>query len=162
MSAVKDNLLSEHAAAFGAKCTDGGDGCCSLCGVSLSVCEECMGVGFHRPSCDWMADGSSEEQGQPFFMSERAAREAGCSGAGWYVQPATEHPGFDVRGPALTREAAAALLAPAEGFAVMVWVEAPAVRTQDQADAIVAEMLKAALPGAIKRTAGLTADVVPD
>lgn len=47
------------------------------------------------------------------------------------------------------------------GFAVTVWVEGPTIKTEEDADAIVAAMLEVALPGAQEQAAGLAANVVP-
>jgi hypothetical protein len=44
-------VISDHASAAGALCTDDGTGCCSTCGVSLDVCEQCSGVGYHQAGC---------------------------------------------------------------------------------------------------------------
>jgi hypothetical protein len=40
-----------HADAAGALCVDDGNGCCGLCGVAMTPCDECKGVGYHAASC---------------------------------------------------------------------------------------------------------------
>ncbi len=38
-------------AATGGPCLDDDTGCCRFCGVSLTLCETCGGVGYHRDGC---------------------------------------------------------------------------------------------------------------
>jgi hypothetical protein len=40
-----------HDAAAGSLCQDDGTGCCGICGVAMSVCNECGGIGYHRDLC---------------------------------------------------------------------------------------------------------------
>jgi len=40
-----------HSAAGGDKCHEGPDGLCLMCGVEMSVCDACHGVGYHREHC---------------------------------------------------------------------------------------------------------------
>lgn len=51
MNDTKLTLGEAHAEAAGALCKDDGSGCCGTCGVSLSTCDSCTGVGYHRPDC---------------------------------------------------------------------------------------------------------------
>lgn len=40
-----------HAAAAGALCREDTHGCCSTCGVDMSHCNVCQGIGYHRELC---------------------------------------------------------------------------------------------------------------
>lgn len=40
-----------HDRAAGALCTDDGDGLCATCGVALTECGVCHGIGYHRTGC---------------------------------------------------------------------------------------------------------------
>lgn len=50
------DTYADHAAAAGALCVRGDDppevdGSCVACGVTMSTCETCLGVGYHRALC---------------------------------------------------------------------------------------------------------------
>jgi hypothetical protein len=49
----------EHQSAAGAACLDGGDGACVLCGVEMTTCNVCGGIGYHRENCRLSEDASS-------------------------------------------------------------------------------------------------------
>lgn len=40
-----------HEAAAGAKCHEEPDGFCLTCGVEMTVCNVCHGIGYHREGC---------------------------------------------------------------------------------------------------------------
>jgi len=44
MDSIESTDHSDHA---GDLCTDAGDGCCADCGVSMSECPDCGGIGYH-------------------------------------------------------------------------------------------------------------------
>jgi hypothetical protein len=44
-------FVTTHAAASGAECTGGPDGCCVECGVALVPCDSCGSRGYHGPGC---------------------------------------------------------------------------------------------------------------
>jgi hypothetical protein len=44
-------LRSSHDSAIGALCIDDGTGCCAECGVAMTVCDACGGVGYHCDLC---------------------------------------------------------------------------------------------------------------
>jgi hypothetical protein len=44
-----------HQAAAGAKCHEGPDGMCLTCGVEMTLCNVCKGIGYHREGCAWEA-----------------------------------------------------------------------------------------------------------
>lgn len=44
-------LADVHAGAAGELCRDSGRGVCRSCGVALTTCETCRGVGYHREDC---------------------------------------------------------------------------------------------------------------
>lgn len=48
---VRDRINAAHAARAGALCLNDGSGCCGACGVSLTLCPECQGKGYHRQGC---------------------------------------------------------------------------------------------------------------
>lgn len=51
-------LAISHEAAGGDACVDhNDDGCCDACGVELSECESCDGIGYHR---EWCSDSDYE------------------------------------------------------------------------------------------------------
>ena len=61
-----ENDAHGHERAGGDLCTDDGSGCCGVCKVSLSPCDGCGGVGYHRagcPCCPWCAAVHSGEHG---------------------------------------------------------------------------------------------------
>ena len=43
--------MNKHADSAGADCIEGADGCCTECGVSLAICDNCNGRGYHSASC---------------------------------------------------------------------------------------------------------------
>jgi hypothetical protein len=43
--------VRDHEKAAGALCIWGSDGCCTLCGVMRSECNECHGIGYHMAGC---------------------------------------------------------------------------------------------------------------
>jgi hypothetical protein len=49
-------MTAEHEAAAGAKCTEGPDGFCLTCGVEMTVCNVCHGIGYHREKCPTMPE----------------------------------------------------------------------------------------------------------
>lgn len=46
-----DTEKTSHEAAAGAKCHAGPDGFCLTCGVEMTVCNACNGIGYHREDC---------------------------------------------------------------------------------------------------------------
>ena len=52
--AMPIDCAEAHSAAAGDLCEDGGDGCCRICGVSMTECDECEGVGYHREDCPYI------------------------------------------------------------------------------------------------------------
>ena len=56
MTESERDTVREHVAPADTLCADGGDGCCRACGVSMTTCEECGGVGYHRvaPPCPYV------------------------------------------------------------------------------------------------------------
>lgn len=53
-TAISEYLAVEkdhHAAAAGALCHEGSDGCCLTCGVEMTLCNVCEGIGYHRENC---------------------------------------------------------------------------------------------------------------
>lgn len=46
-----DTEKTLHEAAAGAKCHDDGNGFCLTCGVEMTVCNVCNGIGYHREGC---------------------------------------------------------------------------------------------------------------
>jgi hypothetical protein len=44
-------MTAEHEAGAGAKCAEGPDGFCLTCGVEMTVCNVCHGIGYHLDSC---------------------------------------------------------------------------------------------------------------
>src|SRR4029077_12154154 len=46
------NAPDDHETAAGTKCQEGPDGCCMSCGVEMSTCATCCGVGYHSDSCE--------------------------------------------------------------------------------------------------------------
>ena len=53
-----DRLRNLHALKAGRLCHEGRDGTCVECGVSLSECDRCHGVGYHEAVC-------AENEGRP-------------------------------------------------------------------------------------------------
>ena len=57
-AAVRQYLDTErevHQAAAGAKCHMDTDGFCLTCGVEMTLCNVCKGIGYHREGCTWEA-----------------------------------------------------------------------------------------------------------
>ncbi len=48
---------SKHDVSGGGLCTDDGSGCCDSCGVAMSECPTCGGIGYHFNGC---ADGDDD------------------------------------------------------------------------------------------------------
>lgn len=46
-----DTEKTLHEAVAGAKCHDDGNGFCLTCGVEMTVCNVCNGIGYHREGC---------------------------------------------------------------------------------------------------------------
>lgn len=44
-------MRDRHALAEGAACREGDDGMCAGCGVEMTVCNVCHGIGYHRENC---------------------------------------------------------------------------------------------------------------
>lgn len=42
---------ADHASAAGEKCHGGEDGLCQTCGVDMTTCAVCGGIGYHRAGC---------------------------------------------------------------------------------------------------------------
>lgn len=62
--AIMEEICAEHTAAAGARCIVGDDGCCASCGVEMSTCTRCGGVGYHCAGCadsDAREDRATEE-----------------------------------------------------------------------------------------------------
>lgn len=49
---AEQGLAGDHAIAAGARCTRGDDGCCKGCGVAMTLCDVCVGIGYHRAGCE--------------------------------------------------------------------------------------------------------------
>jgi hypothetical protein len=45
-----------HESAAGALCRSEGDGLCADCGVEMTVCNVCSGIGYHRGGCPTMPE----------------------------------------------------------------------------------------------------------
>ncbi len=52
---VRTGLATAHEAAAGARCHPGDDGLCVDCGVEMTACNVCHGVGYHRAGCRTMS-----------------------------------------------------------------------------------------------------------
>jgi hypothetical protein len=50
-NALKDQSGEDHQEAAGAACHQGPDGCCTTCGIEMTTCNVCRGVGYHRAAC---------------------------------------------------------------------------------------------------------------
>jgi len=48
---LRASVATEHEAAVGARCREGEHGCCVACGVDMSHCNVCQGIGYHRENC---------------------------------------------------------------------------------------------------------------
>lgn len=46
-----DMTTTNHEDSAGADCTEGPDGCCTTCGVAMTTCNVCGGVGYHHAGC---------------------------------------------------------------------------------------------------------------
>lgn len=42
---------ANHHLAAGKLCTDGADGFCTTCGVAMTTCDVCAGIGYHAKGC---------------------------------------------------------------------------------------------------------------
>lgn len=45
------SLEACHDQFAGSHCIEGPDGCCVTCGVAMTTCEACSGVGYHTATC---------------------------------------------------------------------------------------------------------------
>jgi hypothetical protein len=61
VAAYVDSVRDEHQAAAGIKCHEGPDGMCILCGVEMTHCNVCDGIGYHREGCRLSEDGEPYE-----------------------------------------------------------------------------------------------------
>jgi hypothetical protein len=53
----------DHENAGGDLCTDDGTGTCGVCGVALTKCDACDGIGYHRELCPESDAADREERG---------------------------------------------------------------------------------------------------
>ena len=64
---------SNHADAAGTLCISGADGTCALCGVAMTKCDHCTGIGYHAAGC--------QDSDVEFTASNPLA--AGCYSGTW-------------------------------------------------------------------------------
>lgn len=55
-SALRTLASDDHEAAAGTLCSPGPDGCCVGCGVEMTLCNVCHGIGYHRTACPTMPE----------------------------------------------------------------------------------------------------------
>lgn len=61
-----------HEATSGALCTQGPDGCCTMCGVEMTLCALCKGVGYHYYLCPLSE--TADTTGTVFFRTSKPIR----------------------------------------------------------------------------------------